>query len=313
MENIPKISVIVFTYNHENYINRALESVLVQKDYVFEIIVSDDYSTDNNWQIIQDYKNKYPKIIKVYQNEENLGIFKHLEKTWSYPVGDLIISLAGDDIICKGLFKTAIDFIKKEKIDYRQGAFCIYSDSKIIFPDGKEKMRSNEMISKGHDALSLKIRGLIGSSRGVLKSREIYKRYKSPEKNIGIYTDGLYDTQVQMNSDRNYYIPFIGGIYYAGIGIAHRTPHAEVLKSLLLRHEHFYKTLNLGKKDKYYLLYQKESTSFWIAPSLINFIKTWKYYLLSINFKYGLYGLKLKTNIKIFIKMLILLLKGKKK
>ena len=161
-EIIPRISVVVITYNQEDTISRALDSVLAQKEYVYEIIVSDDCSKDNNWDIIQNYKKKYPKLIRAYKNEKNLGIFKHLEKTWAYPSGDLIISLAGDDIICIGLFKTAIDFVKAKKIDYTLGAFCIYSDSKIVYPDGKEKIRSNKLISKNHNPLSLKIRGLIG-------------------------------------------------------------------------------------------------------------------------------------------------------
>lgn len=303
-ESIPKISIVIITYNQEDTISRALNSVLVQKELVYEVIVSDDCSTDNNWGIIQKYKKQYPKLIKAHRNKENLGIFKHLERTWDYPSGDLIISLAGDDIICNGLFKKAIDFVEKEKIDYTQGAFCIYTDSKIVYPDGREKIRSNEMICSGHDALSLKIRGLIGSSRGVLKSREIYKRYKSPNKDIGIYTDGLYDTQVQMNSERNYYIPFTGGIYYAGIGIAHKTPKSESLKSQLLRHKEFINNLDVKKRDLYYLYYQKESTSFLIKPSLKKFINTWVYYLLSINIKYGVYGLNIKHNSKLFINML---------
>lgn len=310
VEEIPRISVIVITYNHEKMIRRALESVLVQKEYVYEIIVSDDCSSDNNWEVIENYKNQYPKLIKAYRNEENLGIFKHLEKTWSYPSGDLIISLAGDDIICNGLFKVGIDFIKNNKIDYTQGAFCIYTDSKIVYPNGKEKIRSNSMVAKGFNPVSLKIRGLLGSSRGVFKSKKIYQRYRSPNLNIGIYTDGLYDIQVQLNAEKNYYLPFIGGVYYAGIGIASRTSKEDHSQSFLKLNNYFLENIQLDKKDRSFLKQQKYYTSFKQRPSIKKILLTTYYMILSQRISYGV---NITGNVKLILKMIYKLLFSKNK
>lgn len=301
-ESLPKISIVILTYNQEAFIRRALDSVLRQKEWVYEIIVCDDCSEDNNWNIITEYANKYPRLIKPFRNEKNLGIFGNQENSWSLPTGDLIIYLAGDDAICDGLFKEIYKFIRKENIDYTKGSFCLYSDSKIVMPDGTERLRSNRMIMNGYDAKSLKIRGLVGSSRGIFYSKELVKRFKPVSKNIGIYTDGLYDIQVQLFSDKNYYTDFIGAIYYEGIGIASRTPSSESKKSLLLLYNELYNTIDFTKNDKFYLLFKKESLLYFMEPSVKKFINTWRYYMRSLNINFGL---NFGADSKLLLKMIL--------
>lgn len=56
----PKVSVVLTSYNHEKYIAKAIDSVLAQTFTDFELIISDDCSTDTSWDIIQSYKD--PRI-----------------------------------------------------------------------------------------------------------------------------------------------------------------------------------------------------------------------------------------------------------
>jgi glycosyltransferase involved in cell wall biosynthesis len=303
-----KISVIVITYNQEKLIRRALDSVLIQKDWgLYEIIVCDDCSTDHNWDVIIQYAKQYPEIIKPFKSGHNLGIFGNLESTWRRPLGDLIIYLAGDDEICNGLFEKVYQFVKKEKLNVIKGSFCIYTDSKIILSNGKEKLRSNRLISKGYDAVSLKIRGLVGSSRGIFYSKELISRFKSPNKNIGIYTDGLYDIQVQLYSDRNYYINFVGGIYYAGIGVSSKTSFKDHQESILLFYNEIENDIvyNLNKKDRYYILFKKEYINFYNSPNLNSYIKMLNFYLKSL---VPQYGISIREMIEIFIFIFIRLI-----
>ncbi len=61
-----KVSVVCVTYNHEQYIAETIESFLSQEtDFRFEIIIGEDCSTDNTLEIVNNYKKKYPNIIKV--------------------------------------------------------------------------------------------------------------------------------------------------------------------------------------------------------------------------------------------------------
>ena len=67
----PVVSVYCMTYNHENYIRDCLDGFLMQKTtFPFEVIVHDDASTDRTQEIIREYAEKYPDIIKpIYQKE----------------------------------------------------------------------------------------------------------------------------------------------------------------------------------------------------------------------------------------------------
>ena len=65
------VSVFCLAYNHENYIARALDSMICQQtDFPYEIIVHDDASTDNTAKILREYEARYPdKIIGLYEKE----------------------------------------------------------------------------------------------------------------------------------------------------------------------------------------------------------------------------------------------------
>ena len=74
MQHIPKLSIILQTYNHENYIAQALDSILSQKvNFEYEVIIAEDCSTDRTKEIILKYKNKF-KNIKIIFNKKNYGV-----------------------------------------------------------------------------------------------------------------------------------------------------------------------------------------------------------------------------------------------
>ncbi|QED36533.1 glycosyltransferase family 2 protein [Antarcticibacterium arcticum] len=63
----PLVSVLVQTYNHENYIRECLDSILYQKtDFDFEILLGEDYSTDTTREICKDYAEKNPENIRLF-------------------------------------------------------------------------------------------------------------------------------------------------------------------------------------------------------------------------------------------------------
>ena len=63
-----KISVFMFSYNHAPFLRDSIESVLAQTCHDFELLIIDDASTDNSWNIIQDYSD--PRI-KAFKNSTN--------------------------------------------------------------------------------------------------------------------------------------------------------------------------------------------------------------------------------------------------
>ena len=95
------VSVICNTYNHERYIRDALESFLAQKTtFAFEVLVHDDASTDHTADIVREYEEKYPEIIKpIYEtvNQYSLhnGMIKKLQ--FGRAKGKYIAVCEGDD------------------------------------------------------------------------------------------------------------------------------------------------------------------------------------------------------------------------
>lgn len=96
-----KVTVLCVTYNHRAYIGQCLESLVVQKtNFPFEVIVHDDASTDGSAEIIRDYADRYPHIIKpILQEENQWRKGKTMSKTFIYPhiTGEYVSYCEGDD------------------------------------------------------------------------------------------------------------------------------------------------------------------------------------------------------------------------
>lgn len=68
----PLVSIICFCYNHEQFVEKALKSIISQNtDFEFEVIIHDDASTDSSQRIIESFKDNYPKILKPIFQKEN--------------------------------------------------------------------------------------------------------------------------------------------------------------------------------------------------------------------------------------------------
>ncbi|NOU59273.1 glycosyltransferase [Marinifilum caeruleilacunae] len=96
--NKPLVSVKTITYNHEKYIAQCIEGILNQKtNFDFEYIIGEDCSTDNTMQIVQEYANKYPNIIRIISSEENVGATKNDQRTDEACIGKYVAFCEGDD------------------------------------------------------------------------------------------------------------------------------------------------------------------------------------------------------------------------
>ncbi|NMC67721.1 MAG: glycosyltransferase family 2 protein [Spirochaetales bacterium] len=280
----PKISVVIITYNQEKIVSRAIESVIKQRDYIFELILSDDCSKDNTWEILKEYKSNYPSIVKIFKNSENLGIFKHIEKTWEYPTGDLIFYLAGDDEFEDNVFKITAKYILDNIPDYKTNFFTIYLDYKAVLPNGSFYIKRNNLLNK-FDPISLKIRGLI-TNRTTGVSVNVLKAYKSV-KNIGIYTDGLQDIQTQIYSQVNYYIPFVGSIYYKNIGVGASIAFNDAISSKIMLYQK-YKDIVNKKNDILWLNYQIIRNELILKFHIKKYIDFILGYIINLTLKYGI-------------------------
>ncbi|MBU3632851.1 glycosyltransferase [Polynucleobacter sp. AP-Feld-500C-C5] len=98
MNETPSISVCITTYNHSQFIEQTLESVLNQQvNFPVEIIISDDCSKDSTKEILSRYQLKYPGLVKTIFNEKNIGATKNTVKILSQASGKYVALLDGDD------------------------------------------------------------------------------------------------------------------------------------------------------------------------------------------------------------------------
>lgn len=94
----PKVSVLMTTYRHENFIRRALDSVLEQQvDFDYRIVITEDGSDDATAAIVADYSRRHPDRIDAVCNETNRGSYPAAIQTWARATGEYYAFLDGDD------------------------------------------------------------------------------------------------------------------------------------------------------------------------------------------------------------------------
>ena len=92
------LSVCIRTHNQERFIRETLDSVLCQKtNFPFEVIVSDDASSDGTRAILHEYANEYPEKVRLLLSETNLGGPKNLQRVIEESQAKYITCLDGDD------------------------------------------------------------------------------------------------------------------------------------------------------------------------------------------------------------------------
>lgn len=92
----PKVSILIPTYNYARYLPEAIGSALRQDFADFELIVSDDCSTDDSARILHDYAARDPRI-RVHVHKPNLGMVANWNWCLEQARGEYIHYLFGDD------------------------------------------------------------------------------------------------------------------------------------------------------------------------------------------------------------------------
>lgn len=137
-QDIPLLSVRLMTYNHEPFIAQAIEGCLMQKtNFPFEIVIGDDFSTDNTLAIAKKYEQENPEKIRVlkrtvgdeyWKKRQKIGRYQNFIDILENCKGKYIALLDGDDYWTdpKKLQKQ-VDFLEK----YDEYSFCCHAFQKV--------------------------------------------------------------------------------------------------------------------------------------------------------------------------------------
>ncbi|MFT5592928.1 MAG: glycosyltransferase involved in cell wall biosynthesis [Oceanicoccus sp.] len=132
-----KVSVCVVTYNQEKYIAECLQSLVDQKTtFNFDVIVSDDCSTDSTANIIMEYSRNYPDIIKPVIRRGNIGAGRNYIETHALAKGEYIAHMDGDDYALQGKLQSQADYL-----DSHIGCNLVWHPVLLDKGDGKLKLK----------------------------------------------------------------------------------------------------------------------------------------------------------------------------
>src|SRR5688572_25305561 len=128
----PLVTVICLCYNHERFLKEALDSVINQTYPNLEIIVADDFSTDNSRALLAKYAKQHPQI-KYFPNEKNLGNCTTFNRAFAISKGEYIIDFATDDVLLPNRIEEQIAAFEKLGPEYG----ILFTDAELIDDQGK--------------------------------------------------------------------------------------------------------------------------------------------------------------------------------
>ncbi len=175
------------TYNSTDTVVESIQSVLSQTYKNWELIIVDDRSIDNTWQVIQTYADKYDNI-RVYQNKENLGAGASRNFAIKKARGRFIAFLDSDDLWTEDKLAEQIPFMLKNNYPLTYTHYSRFNSEEELsvvtapeYTTYKKLMYSN----------------VIGCLTAVYDTQALGKRYMPlirKRQDMGLWLDILKDT-----------------------------------------------------------------------------------------------------------------------
>lgn len=183
----PRVSIGLPVFNGENYIEHALESILAQTYRDFELIISDNASTDSTPNICQAYADKDPRI-RYYRNEENLGGPANFNHAFELSTGEYFKWAAHDDVLAPGFLLACVQVLDRDpkvvlchpraRIIDENGSVIENYDVHLRTDSAQPHVRFHDLIWVRH--WCLQFQGLI--RRNALKLTPLHGEYASADR-----------------------------------------------------------------------------------------------------------------------------------
>jgi len=183
----PRVSIGLPVFNGEDYIEQALESILAQTYRNFELIISDNASTDSTSKICHGYADKDP-CVRYYRNEKNLGGPANYNRTFDLSTGEYFKWAAHDDVIAPDFLLKCVQVLDRDpevvlchpraRIIDEQGAVIEDYDVHLRTDSPQPHVRFHDLIWVRH--WCLQVHGLI--RRSALKMTPLHGEYASADR-----------------------------------------------------------------------------------------------------------------------------------
>ncbi|UZR92533.1 glycosyltransferase family 2 protein [Chondrinema litorale] len=212
MQFEPLISIVLTSYNQPDLLECAFESVINQTYDNIEIVVVDDASTERQSnRLIKSWSKKYPKKVKCFIQDSNVGIPKNKNTGFKLCNGQFITYLDGDDYYYSNkIEKEVFQLLENPELDIIYSNFHILdkSGSKINWNDGSISPKTDNSIDKIFSR---------NYPHGILFRYElirasVLKRINYYDESIPAYHD--WDSRIRYSSfSKIQYVDNIGSVY----------------------------------------------------------------------------------------------------
>ena len=118
----PRVSLMMLSYNSEKFIQAAVSSVVNQTYRNWELVISDDASTDGTWELVRRMASVEPRI-RHFRNKANLGTPRNRAEASKHLTGDLIAHFDSDDVLYPDAVRLMVN------------AFAAKPDADLIYSD----------------------------------------------------------------------------------------------------------------------------------------------------------------------------------
>ena len=259
------ISVYITSYNKENYLEQAIESVLAQSLQSQDIVIVDDASSDSSRDIIDAYKSRYPHRINAIFNEQNLGISKTRNIALEQCKGDIVTFLDGDDFF----YPNKLELEYKQLIK-SQNTQVVYSNFNYLNESGKitgSFAKETEDPATGDIFINTYTRNYNVQSG----SNYIYEMFY---KNCA-FEIGLYDTNIKIWEDWDFRIR-MSKIFRYGYCSKINSVYRQLPDSLHTSHfeTHYHEQIKIYNKNKPLIKDLKKEEKIFIHNKVYSKIKS---------------------------------------
>lgn len=136
---MPKVTVLLFSYNHEKFIRACMDSVLAQTFRDFELIVIDDCSTDATWEIVQTYDDPRIQCIRTPRNTAAEWMYDGIDR---FGTGEYIAVQNSDDLWLPGKLQTQVEYL-----DSHPECGAVFTGAQVIGETGEPYEKENRFYS----------------------------------------------------------------------------------------------------------------------------------------------------------------------
>lgn len=212
------VDILMLTYNHEEFIENAIESVLMQQtSYPYRLMIGEDCSIDHTRKIVMDYYRRYPDKIELFIWKKNVGVSKNIFELLQNSHAKYVAYLEGDDYWTDPMkLQKQISFLEEQKgfIGTAHNVRCVDAKGSFLhrdfhlYPVREEHVYGKERAEKFE----------LASQTASLLHRNIWREYKKEDlEQIFLHCPGNGDSKI------NLLLGLRGDIYcFKDIMAAHR-------------------------------------------------------------------------------------------